>query len=59
MLILLAGILGAVALPFVLLMAPVLLWFAIPAAVFFGVGYAVRAINHREHQWTTPSSFHS
>jgi hypothetical protein len=59
MLILLAGIFGVVALPFLILMAPLLLWFAVPTAVFFGVGYALRAINHMGgHHWTTPSSSH-
>jgi len=56
MLILMAGLFGVVALPFVILMMPVLLWLALPTAVAFAVGYAVKLTN--ESDWLKPSSTH-
>ena len=49
MLILAAGLFGVVALPFLLLMVPVILWLAVPTAVLFGAGAALKALKHRRH----------
>ena len=55
MLIFAAGLLGVVLLPFLILMVPVLLWLGIPTAVFFGVGYALKAVKrHHEHAVLLP-----
>src|ERR1051325_6543434 len=56
MLLLATGLAGVVALPFIILMLPFLLWLAIPTAVFFAVGWALRLVaEHREqHRWMGP-----
>jgi hypothetical protein len=52
MLIFVAGLIGVVALPFLILMLPVMLWMAIPTAVMFGVGYALQIAKRRQQQHT-------
>ena len=56
MLLLSAGLASVVALPFIILMLPFVLWLAIPTAVFFAVGWALKALaEHREHHdWLAP-----
>ena len=56
MLLLATGLAGVVALPFIILMLPFLLWLAIPTAVFFAVGWALKLLaEHREHHdWLAP-----
>ncbi|HET6149670.1 MAG TPA: hypothetical protein VFH68_19185 [Polyangia bacterium] len=49
MLIFAAGLLGVVALPFLILMVPVILWLALPTAVLFGAGFALKTLQHRRH----------
>jgi hypothetical protein len=52
MLILAAGLVGLVALPFLILMLPMLLWLLVPTVVFFGGAYALRVA--RRHQALVP-----
>ena len=47
MLIFAVALLGVVALPFLILLVPVLLWLLVPTAVVLGVGYAIKAVRHR------------
>lgn len=49
MLILVAGVFGVVALPFLILLVPVILWLAIPTAVVFGAGYVLKSAKRRQH----------
>jgi hypothetical protein len=53
MLILFAGLLGVVALPFILLLLPVAIWLAIPTAVFFA-GYVVKKSADSHGHWLVP-----
>jgi len=56
MLLLATGLAGVVAVPFLILMLPFLLWLAIPTAVFFAVGWAVKTLAHHRHHddWMIP-----
>ena len=56
MLLLATGLAGVVALPFIILMLPFVLWLAIPTAVFVAFGWVVRMLaEHREHHdWLAP-----
>ena len=55
MLIFALGLLGVVALPFLILMLPMVLWLLAPTAVFFGVGYAIKAVKqHRQNGLLMP-----
>jgi ABC-type multidrug transport system permease subunit len=47
MLIFVAGLFGVVALPFLILLVPLILWLAVPTAVLFGAGLALKALTHR------------
>jgi len=54
MLIFAIGLLGVVALPFLILMVPVLLWLLLPTAVVFGAGYAIKSVRRRNQDLFMP-----
>ena len=53
MLILVVGLLGLVALPFLILLAPLLMWILVPAAVGFALMGGAQVIRH--HQRSIPA----
>ncbi|HET6279679.1 MAG TPA: hypothetical protein VFH73_01885 [Polyangia bacterium] len=55
MLILVVGLLGLVALPFLILLAPLLMWFLVPAALGLASLGAVRAVQHHQHRRAIPA----